>query len=100
MTPQQKPKVIPVDDFIRDELYPGYAQAFGTRPFEAGPVRPFSKAGNASYWLRDSLHFSEGMVPASIALLDDAQAKPGSAAQRSFDPVRYAVRNVVKVPGA
>jgi phosphohistidine swiveling domain-containing protein len=70
---QEKPKVIPVDNFVRDELYPGYTQAFGTQPFVAGPVRPFSKADNASYWLRDSLHFSEGMVPASIALLDDAQ---------------------------
>ena len=70
---QGKPKVIPVDDFVRDELYPGYTQAFGTQPFVAGPVRPFSRADNASYWLRDSLHFSEGMVPASIALLDDAQ---------------------------
>ncbi len=50
MTAQEKPKVIPVDDFIRDELYPGCTQAFGTQP--------------------------------------------------SFDPVQYALRNVVKVPGA
>jgi hypothetical protein len=81
---QEKPKVIPVDDFIRDELYPGYTQAFGTLPFVAGPVRPFSKADNASYWLR---------APA-------AKAKPESAAQPSFDPVQYALRNVFKVPGA
>ncbi len=67
------PKTVPVDDYVRDELYPGYKQAFGSQPFVAGPVRPFSKADNARYWLRDSLHFSEGMVPASIALLDDAQ---------------------------
>ena len=73
MAVQEKPKVIPVDDFIRDELYPGYTLAFGTQPFVAGPVRPFSKTDNASYWLRDSLYFSEGMVPTSIALLDDAQ---------------------------
>jgi pyruvate,water dikinase len=70
---QAAPKIVPVDDFVRDELYPGYTQGFGTQPFVAGPVRPFSKADNARYWLRDSLHFSEGMVPASIALLDDAQ---------------------------
>jgi phosphohistidine swiveling domain-containing protein len=70
---QEKPTVVPVDEFVRDELYPGYKQAFGSQPFVAGPVRPFSKADNARYWLRDSLHFSEGMVPASIALLDDAQ---------------------------
>jgi pyruvate,water dikinase len=65
--------MVPVDDFVRDELYPGYKQPFGSQPFVAGPVRPFSPADNARYWLRDSLHFSEGMVPASIATLDDAQ---------------------------
>jgi pyruvate, water dikinase len=70
---QANPKVFPVDDFVRDELYPGYKQAFGTQPYVADPVRPFSKADNAGYWLRDSLHFSEGMVPASVAFLDDAQ---------------------------
>jgi phosphohistidine swiveling domain-containing protein len=73
VTTQAAAKVVPVDDFVRDELYPGYKQDFGSQPFVAGPVRPFSKADNARYWLRDSLHFSEGMVPASIATLDDAQ---------------------------
>jgi pyruvate,water dikinase len=58
---------------VKEELYPGYRQAFGSQPFVAGPVRPFSLADNERYWLRDSLHFSEGMVPASIATLDDAQ---------------------------
>jgi phosphohistidine swiveling domain-containing protein len=68
-----KPRVFPVDEFVREELYPGYKQAFGSQPFVAGPVRPFAVADNDRYWLRDSLHFSEGMVPASIATLDDAQ---------------------------
>ncbi len=67
------PRMFPVDEFVREELYPGYKQAFGSQPFVAGPVRPFSLADNERYWLRDSLHFSEGMVPASIATLDDAQ---------------------------
>lgn len=67
------PRVFPVDEFVREELYPGYKQAFASQPFVAGPVRPFSPADNERYWLRDSLHFSEGMVPASIATLDDAQ---------------------------
>jgi phosphohistidine swiveling domain-containing protein len=65
--------LFPVDEFVKEELYPGYKQAFGSQPFVAGPVRPFSLADNERYWLRDSLHFSEGMVPASIATLDDAQ---------------------------
>ncbi len=67
------PRTFPVDEFVKEELYPGYRQAFGSQPFVAGPVRPFSLADNERYWLRDSLHFSEGMVPASIATLDDAQ---------------------------
>jgi phosphohistidine swiveling domain-containing protein len=73
VTSVDKARVVPVDDFVKDELYPGYKQAFGSQPFVAGPVRPFSKADEKRYWLRDSLHFSEGMVPASIATLDDAQ---------------------------
>jgi hypothetical protein len=40
---QENPKVIPVDDFVRDELYPGYTQDFSTQPFVAGPVRPFKR---------------------------------------------------------
>jgi phosphohistidine swiveling domain-containing protein len=71
--PGDPPRVFPVDEFVREELYPGYRQAFGSQPFVAGPVRPFSARDNERYWLRDSLHFSEGMVPASIATLDDAQ---------------------------
>jgi hypothetical protein len=73
VTEVDKARVVPVDDFVTGELYPGYKQEFGSQPFVAGPVRPFAVADNARYWLRDSLHFSEGMVPASIATLDDAQ---------------------------
>jgi pyruvate,water dikinase len=65
--------VVPVDGFGRDELYPGYRPAFGTQPFVTEPVRPFSAADNGRFWFRDTLHFGTGMVPASIALLDDAQ---------------------------
>jgi phosphohistidine swiveling domain-containing protein len=73
MGAKEAARVVPVDDFVREDLYPGYKQAFGSQPFVAGPVRPFSLADNSRYWLRDSLHFSEGMAPASIAFLDDAQ---------------------------
>ena len=43
---QEQPKTVPVDDYVRDELYPGYKPAFGSQPFVAGLVRPFSKADN------------------------------------------------------
>jgi len=39
VTAQEKPKVIPVDNFVRDEQYPGYTQAFGTQPFVTSPVQ-------------------------------------------------------------
>jgi len=32
VTAQEKSKVIQLDDFTRDELYPGYTQAFGSQP--------------------------------------------------------------------
>lgn len=70
---QRTRNVIPVDDFVRDELYPGYPQTFGTQPFVAEPLRPFQKADNARFWWRDSIHFGLGLVPASIALVEDAQ---------------------------
>ena len=56
------PRVFPVDDFVREELYPGYRQAFGSQPFVAGPLRPFSRADNERYWLRDSLQVRKSVV--------------------------------------
>ena len=88
---EDAPRVVPVDDFVRDELYPGYKQPFGSQPFVAGPVRPFSRADNARYWLRDSLHFSEVMVPASIATLDT----PAILGVTLFIALVYVVANLV-----
>ena len=39
---QSAPTVIPVDDSITEEMYPGYAPAFGSQPFVFEPVRPFA----------------------------------------------------------
>jgi pyruvate,water dikinase len=68
------PTIIPVDDYVSEELYPGYKPAFGGDPFVAEPLRPFSKADNKRFWFHDSLHFGLGMVPGSIGLVDDAQS--------------------------
>jgi hypothetical protein len=64
-------------------------------------VRPFSLADNSRYWLRDSLHFSEGMVPASIAFLDDAQTWSAQLGAEivGVPPTRGSV-NRLAVPGA
>jgi pyruvate,water dikinase len=73
VTAEAAQTVVPVDEWVREELYPGYKPAFGEWPFVAEPVRPFTPADNERFWFRDSLHFGRGMVPGSIALLDDAQ---------------------------
>jgi predicted lipid-binding transport protein (Tim44 family) len=42
-----------------------------------------------------------GTAPAGTAgSPPDAQAAPAAAAEPAFDPVKYALRNVFKVPGA
>ena len=66
--------MFPVDEFVQGRAVPGLPAGvrLASRSWP-GAVRPFSPADNERYWLRDSLHFSEGMVPASIATLDDAQ---------------------------
>lgn len=65
--------VVPIDEFVREEMYPGYVPRFGSQPFVTEPVQPFRRGDEHRFWFRDTLHFGTGMVPASIALLDDAQ---------------------------
>jgi phosphohistidine swiveling domain-containing protein len=73
MATQLQPRVIPVDDFAREDLYPGYVPQHGDMPFVEEPVRAFRPEDNARFWFRDTLHFGVGLAPGSIALLDDAQ---------------------------
>lgn len=65
--------VIPIDEYADQGFYPGYRPRLDARPFVAEPLRPFSKQDEHRFWLRDSMHFGEGLTPASIALLEDAQ---------------------------
>ena len=65
--------VIPLDRFTDHELYPGYEPRLDARPYIAEPLAVFGKHDEHRFWLRDSMHFGEGLTPASIALLEDAQ---------------------------
>lgn len=65
--------VIPLDGFVGEEFYPGYAPRQADRAFVAEPLALFGAADQGRFWLRDSMHFGEGLTPASIALLEDAQ---------------------------
>ncbi|MQA10191.1 MAG: hypothetical protein GEU98_16885 [Pseudonocardiaceae bacterium] len=65
--------VIPIDQFIGREFYPGYEPRLDARPYVAEPLALFGKHDEDRFWLRDTMHFGEGLTPASIALLEDAQ---------------------------
>lgn len=65
--------VIPLGEYADADFYPGYEPRLESRPFLAEPLAPFCRADEARFWMRDSQHFAEGITPASMALLEDAQ---------------------------
>jgi pyruvate,water dikinase len=64
--------LVPVDEFITEELYPGYQQTFESNPFVIEPLKTFSKADESHFWALDAIHFGHGLVPASIRTTEDA----------------------------
>ncbi|MHC1558119.1 PEP-utilizing enzyme [Actinomycetospora sp. C-140] len=65
--------VIPLGEYADADFYPGYEPRLESRPFLAEPLAPFTRADEGRFWMRDSQHFAEGITPASMALLEDAQ---------------------------
>ncbi len=65
--------VVPLDAVVEHGFYPGWEPRLDRRPFIAEALKPFDKGDERRFWLRDSMHFGEGLTPASIALLEDAQ---------------------------
>ena len=72
-TEQSKQSVIPLGEYADADFYPGYEPRLESRPFLAEPLAPFTRADEGRFWMRDSQHFAEGITPASMALLEDAQ---------------------------
>lgn len=89
-------KTVPVDDYV-GIFYPGYQPTYRSQPFVYDPVGPFTKADNGRFWFRDALHFGRGMVPASIALVDEAQSLGAQSAAEivGVPPVRGTVDRFV-----
>ena len=65
--------VIPLGEYADGDFYPGYEPRLESRPFLAEPLAPFTREDESRFWMRDSQHFSEGITPASMGLLEDAQ---------------------------
>lgn len=62
--------LIPLDDYVGDDWYPGYEPRRGWQHY-MDMMRPFTKADEGELWFHESLHWSRGVVPGGIDLLED-----------------------------
>jgi pyruvate,water dikinase len=62
--------VVPVDEFITDEWYPGFRPGFGHAPFVVEPFRTFSKADEQRFWFLD-FHWPRGLTPLGLIWNED-----------------------------
>jgi pyruvate,water dikinase len=54
--------VIPVDEFVTDEWYPGFTPAYDHAPWVVDPVNTFQKKDEETFWFLD-FHWPRGMTP-------------------------------------
>jgi pyruvate,water dikinase len=62
--------VIPIDEYITDEWYPGFKPAFDHAPFVVEPFRTFSKEDEQRFWFLD-FHWPRGLTPMGLIWNED-----------------------------
>ncbi|MGH3418831.1 MAG: PEP-utilizing enzyme [Streptosporangiaceae bacterium] len=62
--------VIPVDEFISDEWYPGFKPDYGHAPWYVDPVRTFRKEDEKAFWFLD-FHWQRGLTPMGLIFSED-----------------------------
>ena len=62
--------VIPVDEFITDEWYPGFKPAYTHAPWYVDPVQTFSKEDEKNFWFLD-FHWPRGLTPMGLIWNED-----------------------------
>ena len=62
--------VVPVDEFVTDEWYPGFRPAYGHAPFVVEPFGTFSKEDESRFWFLD-FHWSRGLTPLGLLWNED-----------------------------
>ncbi|MGN6609916.1 MAG: PEP-utilizing enzyme [Jatrophihabitans sp.] len=65
--------VIPVDEFVTDEWYPGFTPSYGQAPFVVEPFGTFSKADEQRFWFLD-FHWPRGLTPLGTIAMEDGYA--------------------------
>ena len=62
--------VIPVDEFVTDEWYPGFKPAYTHAPWYIDPVQTFSKEDEENFWFLD-FHWPRGLTPMGLIWNED-----------------------------
>src|SRR5690348_423274 len=62
--------VIPVDEFITDEWYPGFKPGYTHAPWYIDPVQTFRKEDEENFWFLD-FHWPRGLTPMGLIWNED-----------------------------
>src|SRR5215472_9478315 len=62
--------VIPVDEFITDEWYPGFKPGYTHGPWYVDPVQTFRKEDEETFWFLD-FHWPRGLTPMGLVWNED-----------------------------
>ena len=65
--------VVPVDELLTNEWYPGFKPSYGHSPWVTEPVNTFSKKDEERFWFLD-FHWPRGMTPMGILFMEDGYA--------------------------
>jgi len=65
--------VVPVDEFVTDEWYPGFTPAFDHAPWVVEPFRTFTKGDESRFWFLD-FHWPRGLTPMGLTWNEDGYA--------------------------
>ena len=76
-------EVIPVDEFISEEWYPGFTPAYGHSPWVTEPVDTFKAEDQERFWFLD-FHFPRGLSPMGMVFLEDGYSWATQLAARNL----------------
>lgn len=62
--------VVPVDEFVTDEWYPGFKPEYGYTPWAVEPFRTFGKEDEQRFWFLD-FHWPRGLTPMGLIWNED-----------------------------
>ena len=62
--------IVPVDEFVTDEWYPGFKPAFEHAPYYVEPFRTFNKEDEKRFWFLD-FHWPRGLTPLGLVWNED-----------------------------